>query len=162
LSDAARQLVEMHEQRVGFDPGIVTNPRVHAFYQHWLALKGEREFPSKAEFDPAALPQHLPGTLLLRVVGPPLDFEYRIIGEEVVARLGNLRGRRVREGALLNASSTAYRNYCVILEARRPQFLEGSAMLSYRDRPSRISRVHCPLSADGRTIDHILSYVAFM
>jgi hypothetical protein len=162
LSDAARQLVEMQEQRVGFDPGIVTNPRVHAFHQHWLGLRRGREFPSKADFDPAALPQHLASTLLLRVLGPPLDFEYRIIGEEVVVRLGNLKGRRVREGALLNASSTAYRNYCAVVEARQAQFLEGSAMLSYRDRPSRISRVHCPLSADGKTIDHILSYVAFM
>jgi hypothetical protein len=162
LSDTARQLVELQEQRVGFDPGIVTNPRVHAFHQHWLRLKGGRAFPSKADFDPASLPHHLPGTLLLRVIEAPLDFEYRIIGEEIVVRLGNLRGRRVGEGALLNAPSTAYRNYCAVLEARAPQFLEGRATLSFRDRPARISRVHCPLAADGAKIDHILSYVAFM
>jgi hypothetical protein len=157
-----RQAIELKEQRVGFDPGIVTNPRVHEFYQYWLQIKGDRPFPAKNDFDPAALPHLLAGTLLLRVLEAPLDFEYRIIGEEVAARLGNLKGRRVRETALLNASSGAYDNYCAVVETGRPQFLEGTATLAYRDRPSRVSRVHCPLSADGEKIDYILSYVTFM
>jgi hypothetical protein len=157
-----RQPIELQEQRVGYDPAIVTNGRVQEFYRHWLALKGARAFPTKAEFDPTAIPHLLPGTLLLKVVEDPLDFEYRIIGEEIVVRLGNLKGKRVRDAALLNATSTAYQNYCAVVESGRPQFLEGSAMLSFRDRPARVSRVHCPLSGDGARVDHILSYVAFV
>jgi hypothetical protein len=158
----AVQAVEWQEHRVGFDPEIVTNERVLEFHQHWLQIKGDRDFPAKNDFDPTAVPRLLPGILLLRVFEAPLDFEYRIIGEEVVARLGNLKGRRVREAALLNGASGAYRNYCAVIEERRPQFLEGSATLAYRDRPSRVSRVHCPLSSDGDRIDHILSYITFI
>jgi hypothetical protein len=157
-----RHSLALQDQLVGFDPAIVTHPSVHEFHRHWLALKGDRDFPAKADFDPTAVPRLLPGILLLRVHETPLDFEYRIIGEEVVARLGNLKARRVREAALLNASSGAYENYVAVVEARRPQFLEGTATVAYRDRPMRISRVHCPLSADGARIDHIISYCAFV
>jgi hypothetical protein len=162
VSTTPQPPAELQEQQFGFDPAIVTNPRVHEFHRHWLSLKGDRTLPAKRDFDPTAVPHLLPGVLLLRVVEVPLDFEYRIIGEEVVARLGNLKGRRVREAALLNTGTTAYRNYCAVVEVRRPHFLEGSAMLAYRDRPARISRVHCPLAADGETVDHIISYVAFV
>lgn len=162
VSISSRHPLALQEQRVGFDPAIVTNPSVHEFHRHWLSLKGDREFPAKADFDPVAVPRLLPGILLMRVHQEPLDFEYRIIGEEVVARLGNLKGRRVREAALLNTASSAYKNYVAVIEARRPQFLEGTATVAYRDRPTRVSRVHCPLSADGRRIDHIISYAHFI
>ena len=162
MAETGRRPVEMQDQRVGFDPAIVTNERVQEFYRHWLALKGARAFPAKADFDPSAIPRLLPGTLLLKVVDDPLDFEYRIIGEEIAVRLGQLKGKRVREASLLNAASSAYRNYCAVVEARRPQFLEGSAIVPFRDRPTRVSRVHCPLSADGAKVDHILSYAAFV
>jgi hypothetical protein len=162
VSTSSRHPLALQEQRLGFDPAIVTNPSVHEFHQHWLTLKGERDFPAKSDFDPVAVPRLLPGILLMRVHEEPLDFEYRIIGEEVVARLGNLKGRRVREAALLNTASDAYKNYVAVIEARRPQFLEGIATVAYRERPLRVSRVHCPLSADGERIDHIISYAAFM
>lgn len=162
VSIPPRHPLALQEKRVGFDPAIVTNPSVHEFHQHWLSLKGERDFPAKSDFDPVAVPRLLPWILLLKVHEAPLDFEYRIIGEEVVARIGNLKGRRVREAALLRKASDAYKNYVAVIEARRPQFLEGTATVAYRDRPTRVSRVHCPLSADGVWIDHIISYAHFM
>ena len=36
---------------------------------------------------------------LTEVFYDPLDFKYRIIGEELISRLGNLTGKRVREMA---------------------------------------------------------------
>jgi hypothetical protein len=158
----SRQTVQLAEQRVGFEAEIVSDERVQEFYRHWLSLKRDRPLPSKSDFDPAAVPHLLPGIVLLRVHEDPVDFEYRIIGEEVAQRLGSLKGRRVREAALLNMASSAYANYCAVLEARRPQFLEGRATTVFRERPLRISRVHCPLSSGGEAIDYILSYIAFV
>ncbi len=101
--------------------------------------------------------------MLLDVFYDPLDFEYRLIGDDVVKRLGSLKGKRVREAALINESSSAYRNYCLVIETGAPQFLEGVAIVAYRrDRAVVVSRVHCPLSADGETIDKIISYLAFL
>ncbi len=149
--------------RVGFDPEIATSPGVHALHGYWLRLRGTRRFPARAEIDLAAIAQLAPGLILLEVFYDPLDFEYRIIGDDIASRLGNVKGRRVRHAALVNVGASAYANYCAVVESGRPQFLEGLAATAFPDeRPRWLSRVHCPLSADGQRIDHIISYAAFM
>ena len=148
---------------VGSDPAIVSDKRVLEFYRYWLARRGERRFPRRADIEPTDIPHLLSGIMLLDVHYDPLDFEYRLIGDAIVSRLGSLKGRRVREAALLNLASSAYDNYCRMIESGVPQFLEGSAILAYRPgRPTLMSRVHCPLSTDGTTIDKIISYFAFL
>jgi PAS domain len=148
--------------RVGFDPEIVQSPDVQGFYDYWQKLRGDREFPAKSDVDLAAIARHAANVVLLKVTYDPLDFEYRIVGDEIATRLGSVKGRHVREAALLNVDKSAYRNYCAVIERRRPQFLEGWALVPFRGADRYLlSRVHCPLSKDGRTIDHILSCVAF-
>ena len=148
--------------QVSFEPDIVESPTVLELYRYWLKLRGERRFPSKADVDIAAIPHLASSLMLLKVTYDPLDFEYRIIGDDIASRLGNVKGQRVRETALLNVNDSAYRNYCAVVEAGRPQFLHGWAAVPIRaNEPFLLSRVHCPLSADGETIDYILSGVAF-
>lgn len=148
--------------RVGFDPEIVTAPRVREFHDYWLGLRRDRRFPSKADIDITAIPRLAAGLILLKVHDEPLDFEYRIVGDEIASRLGNLKGRRVREAVLVNVTSSAYENYCIVVRSGRPQFLEGRANVAYRSgQPCLMSRVHCPLSSDGQAIDHIISFVTF-
>jgi hypothetical protein len=149
--------------RVGIDPAIVTNPRVCEFHAYWLARRGERRFPSRKDIEPTDIPHLLSGIVLLDVHYDPLDFEYRLLGGDITTRFGNLKGKRVRKAAAINVSSSAYRNYCEVVETGVPQFLEGTAIGAYRQgRPALMSRVHCPLSADGETIDKIVSYLAFL
>ena len=150
------------ECRVGFEPEIVEAPNVRALYDYWLRLRGKRRFPAKAQIDIADIPHLAASLMLLRVTYDPLDFEYRIIGDDIVNRLGNMKGRRARDAALLNVDSSAYRNYCAVVEAGKPQFMAGWASIPFRpNEPCLLSRVHCPLAADGETIDHILSCVSF-
>jgi hypothetical protein len=150
------------ECRVGFEPEIVCAQAVREFHAHWLKLRGARRFPSKADIDIAAIPHLASSMMLLKVTYDPLDFEYRIIGDEIVSRLGSMKGRRVRETALLNVNESAYRNYCAVVETGRPQFLEGWAAVAFRaNEPFLLSRVHCPLASDGETVDYIVSCVAF-
>jgi hypothetical protein len=151
------------EVRDGPDPALVPNPLVQEFYRYWLARRDDRRFPSRKDIEPTDIPHLLSGILLLDVHRDPLDFEYRLLGDNVVTRFGSLKGKRVRTAALLNISSSAYRNYCQVVETGLPQFLEGLATGAYRQgRPTLISRVHCPLSTDGETVDKIISYVAFL
>jgi hypothetical protein len=154
---------ETGDARVGDDPAIVTNARVQEFHRYWQSRRGDRRFPAKADIEPTDIPHLLPGLVLLDVHYEPLDFEYRLIGDTIVTRLGSLKGKRVREAALLNTASSAYQNYCRVVETGMPQFLEGVAVSAYRrGRPALVSRVHCPLSSDGTGIDKIISYLAFL
>jgi len=151
------------DTRVGDDPAIVTNARVREFHDYWLARRGERRFPAKSDIEPTDIPHLLAGIVLLDVHREPLDFEYRLIGDDIAARFGRLKGKRVREAALLNNASSAYTNYCRVVETGVPQFLEGIAVSIQRQgRPILVSRVHCPLSSNGDTIDKIISCLAFL
>jgi len=148
---------------VGSDPAIVSDKRVLEFHRYWLARRGERRFPRRADIEPTDIPHLLAGVMLLDVHYDPLDFEYRLIGGDIVSRLGSLKGKRVRDAALTNSASPAYDNYCLMVESGVPQFLQGSAILAYRPgRSTPMARVHCPLSTDGITIDKVISYFAFL
>src|SRR5258705_8101771 len=87
--------------------------------------------PSRRDIEPTDIPYLLSGIVLLDVYYDPLDFEYRLIGGEVVKRSGNLEGKRVRQASLLNVASMAYRNYCDVVEIGIPQFLEAAAISAY-------------------------------
>jgi hypothetical protein len=148
---------------VGDDPAIAGDARVAEFYRYWLARRGERRFPAPRDIDPVEIPHLLSGILLLDVHYDPLDFEYRLIGGDIVARSGLIKGKRVRAAALHTPASTTYENYCRVIASGVPQFLRGHAVSVYK--PSRkiaVARVHCPLSSDGTVIDKVISYFAFL
>src|SRR5256885_16666608 len=87
------------ETRFGPIPAFVTNARVLEFHQYWLARRGGRRFPRRADIEPTEIPHLLSGIVLLDVYYDPLDFEYRLIGGEVQKRSGNLKGKRVRQAS---------------------------------------------------------------
>jgi hypothetical protein len=144
--------------RTGTAPETVSGPLVRQFHEFWLSRCRDGRLPAKADLDPIEMRAFLRNVVLTEVHYDPVDFEYRIIGDELIAQFGNLTHRRVRDATLANVS-TAYGNYCAVVESRRPQFLEGNALTAFRqDRPTPISRVHCPL-ASGDRVDHIISCI---
>ena len=149
------------DSKIGFEPDIITVPGARQFHAYWVSLRGARRFPSKADVDLTAIAKLAPNLLLLKVFYDPLDFEYRIIGEDIADRFENLKGQRVRESVLFNIGKSAYLNYCAVVEAGLPQFMEGWAPVDRGSRSCLLSRVHCPLSDDDQTIDHIISCVIF-
>lgn len=155
--------------RVGGDPAIVTNPSVVRFHHYWLSRCRDGRLPAKADIDPVDIPALLPHLIMTRVLRDDpdaLDFEYRLIGEAIIQRMGSLVGRRVRAAALHNvdpSASSAYRNYCTVVETAAAQFLEGHAVPAHGDGRLRLmSRVHCPLAADGVRVDHIVTCVTLV
>ncbi len=161
--DKERRASGAGEVRLGASPEIVSSEKVLDFYRFWLARCRDGRLPAKSDMDPVEMAPFLSSLVLLKLHRDPLDFEYRVIGENIISRLGNMTGRRVRDAALVNLSGSAYRNYCAVVEQRAPQFLEGTAITAFRsDRAFLVSRVHCPLAADGETIDHIISCMTFL
>ncbi len=148
--------------RVGTTPDTASSPLVREFYAFWRTRCRDGRLPAKADLDPVDMRAFLANILLLEVLHDPLDFRYRIIGERIVERLGNMTGQTVGATALASVSNSAFRNYAAVAETGQPQFLEGRTMTAFRsDMPCVLSRVHCPLAADGRTVDHIISCVTF-
>jgi len=146
--------------RVGTSPDLVSSDLVKKFYEFWRSRCRGDALPSKADMDPVDMVPFLANLVLIEVLQDPLDFRYRIIGEEVIARLGNMTGKRVRDTALSNLSGSAYRNYCAVVETRQPQFLEGEAVTAFKpNRPFLMSRIHCPLSSDGKIVDYLISCI---
>jgi len=148
--------------RVGASPDLVSSNLVKRFYEFWRSRCRGGALPSKANMDPLDMAPFLANIVLTEVLHDPLDFRYRVIGEEVISRTGNMTGKRVREMALSNISGSAYQNYCTVATSREPQFLEGEAITASKPgRPYLMSRVHCPLSSDGKTVDFIISCITF-
>jgi hypothetical protein len=148
---------------IGEDPAIAGDPRVVEFHRYWLSRRGERRFPARRDIEPTDIPHLLSGIILLDVFYDPLDFEYRLIGGDIVARSGLIKGKRLREAAQRNPESTVYENYCRMIASGAPQFLRGHAVSLYvPTRKIAVARVHCPLSSDGTVIDKVISYFAFL
>ena len=150
--------------RIATTPEIISTPLVRSFHDFWLARCRDGQLPAKRDMDPVDMRPFLPHLVLTEVLrDDPLDFQYRIIGDSVAVRLGNNTGRRVRETALINVTTSAYDNYCVVALTGQPQFLEGRAPTAFsQNRTYLMSRVHCPLAADGTTVDHIISCMTFL
>jgi hypothetical protein len=97
-------LIDSHGALIDDDPAIAGDARVLAFHRYWLARRGARRFPARRDIEPTDIPHLLSGILLLDVHYDPLDFEYRLIGGDIVARSGLFKGKRVREAALRNGA----------------------------------------------------------
>ncbi len=93
-----------------------TSPMIQAIFTYWDKLRGERAMPERAEFDPLAVPRHLPGVLLVEVEGLDTEgvgiYRYRVVGTmEAENRGHNPTGKLVNEGyfgASLEDSIAAY------------------------------------------------------
>ena len=66
LSDSFRAQLVLPEQR--------------HIYDYWLSISGEREYPSRADINPAHIVRLLPFVSLIDIHRSPLDFRYRLSG----------------------------------------------------------------------------------
>jgi hypothetical protein len=65
------------------------DPQFVALYHYWNKKRGRRAMPARREIDPAELPAPmLPYVFMVDLSGDPPRWRYRLIGTEIVARLG--------------------------------------------------------------------------
>jgi hypothetical protein len=66
--------------------------------EHWATLRGQRRFPSRADFAPKNLKGLLRHVTLLRVLDGGADYEFRVLGDVQVQAYGdNFRGMKLSE-----------------------------------------------------------------
>ena len=74
------------------------NAKTIQLYDYWRALSADAPFPPRAALDAMAVWTLLGNIMLVDVIGPPLDFRYRLIGEDIIRFNGrSLKGRTVLE-----------------------------------------------------------------
>jgi hypothetical protein len=138
----------------------IENATLRQIAEHWLALRGERRFPSRGDLAPKNFKTLLRHITLLRVVDGGADYEFRILGDVQVQAYGeNFTGMRLSEvGAKHPKLAEALR---LLYDGVRM----GREAVGYRgwigrDMPdTKYSYHECaffPLGAADHAVDHIL------
>lgn len=122
--------------------------------------------PQRRDFDPADVPRHLPGILLIDVEGITDDgagetvgiYRYRVVGSQEVANRGhNPTGKLVFEGYFAGSLEDALRSYEIV---RRSKSFLYEPMQFITDDHLTIDEysILLPFSEDGETVSQILVY----
>lgn len=130
------------------------HPLLRQLHDYWLAQRGERLMPAKADINPADIKAVLPDVIIWNATPPYL---IRLVGDHVVRFVGsNNTGQPAAQEMPPDAGRVMTMVLETVIETKSPRFRLGKAFWkpekSYRDFES----CFLPLSADGETVDMIL------
>jgi hypothetical protein len=139
-----------------------TTRRVQSFYDYWLSICGDQKIPRRVDFDPMAIPAHLPGILLVDVLGVTESgfgiFKYRLAGDrEIEARGFNPAGKFVQDAYVGRTAQHALEGYEFVRTKKRPFLKPISYKTRYEVRVEEFS-LFVPLSNNGTDVSQILVY----
>jgi hypothetical protein len=130
-------------------------------YRLWLAKRGQRLAPARAEFDPAELRAMLPRLLLIDVAHDPPDFRYRLAGTLTYELHGQeLTGKSITALKPPEFVATLWHDLRELVARAEPQLVQ----LDFTNQEGYHRAYHVlrlPLSSDGKTIDMILVLVDY-
>lgn len=149
------------DSRAEFEAGLDPE-RLRAGFAYWCSLleKGE-DVPRFSRFEPSAIPRLLSNIILLEVREAPLDFRYRVIGQDVVDNLfANYTGQwlsdiphQAEPGPLIDSLGAAVRE-------RRP--IHSSAPYIGPKRGYKAKHeIVLPLCDDDGRISRLLIFLEF-
>lgn len=133
---------------------------------YWLAKKGDRPAPQRADIDPAEIKSLLPHLGIVDVEradvdGRPLRFRYRLAGTEIAKAYGfDLTGRYLDELDLNNHQQDITAEYARAAETGEP----SCSVFEYTRNDGRhisYERLVLPMSSDGRIIDMLIGGCVF-
>lgn len=99
------------------------DPRLGLLLEHWNAKRGEQPAPHRADIDPLDIPRLLPILNLIEVTHGPLAFRHRLVGTELVDKLGrDVTGEVVGAGLYAEAAEEILDTLRTIVEQVRPYY----------------------------------------
>lgn len=155
-----------HPNLAAIDQLLVTaeHRTTRAFLAHMRNIHPEDRLPARGDFDPLAIPRLLSGLVLVRVEPGPeaaqKRFRILVAGETVLHALSvPMIGRYVDEVAqdLDNGEAIVTVRQRVV-DTGCLQYWNGRPRVRFRLDFAGLECCHCPLAADGRSVDHILSF----
>ena len=144
-------------------PGAI-EPRhdeLKRLYAYWLAKKGTRRAPSRADIDPLEIAPLLPHVALVDVERAPLRFRYRLVGTEIVRKVGaDFTGRYLDSFTRLSNRDAMAAEFARVVDSAEPTVSFWN--YSRADgRHVRYERLVLPLMGDGVTVDMLFSGMVF-
>lgn len=136
--------------------------RIRRIYDYWNEIRRGRRMPFRTDFDPAAIPHHLSGILLIDVEGVRPDgtgiYRYRVVGQwEVAARGHNPTGKLVEDGYYSPSWESTLTDYDTVRRSGTPLY----SPLDFID-PKGIHvdeySILLPFTDDGTSVSKILVY----
>ncbi len=133
-------------------------PRLRAFYDHWRSLAPAPGFlPARRHFDPIAIPELLPNTWMLDIVGNPPRFRYRLIGSALdTGPLAGATGRFMDEVSADFPANPTFPDYIAVTKGAI-SWRRGSPAFRFMEMWRVIERLLLPLADDGKTPDMMLN-----
>ena len=128
-------------------------------FAYWLAKRGARAMPRRADLDPTEIPPLLlPGITLVDVVPDPRRYVYRLVGTmEVEVRGYDPTGKSVGEAYFGENAEDATECYDRVVETRAP-VLDPLPFLERRRGYRGAESLFLPLSNDGITVNMIMVF----
>jgi hypothetical protein len=142
------------------DEPLGLSEKLRPLFLYWVAARGEKLMPSRADIDPVDMPRKLlPNIVLVDALTSPSRFRYRVMGTEITAMLGlDWTGRFVDE--LPEAGRIISEQYTKTVNDRAPAvYVDDSKMYDaslMQHKLVRYERLLLPMSDDGSIVSMLL------
>lgn len=146
-------------QVIGLDD--LRYPEVCEGLAYWQSLRGTRAFPSREQIEPRGIARILTNTILIKVLGGGTDFEFAIVGDEVMrAYRTPLIHRRLSDIARDMPNSAAWWGYVYqdICLNRKPWAVRYGAGFDGEAKFSDAEAVVLPLGPTDAAVDHLITF----
>lgn len=143
-------------------PAIASrHEELRQLYVYWLAKRGSRRAPSRADIDPVELARLLPHVVLLDVEQSPLRFRFRLVGT-AVAKGFNVDPTGTYFDEMEHTPEQRELNQRLMAVADWGPPLSGTWDYTGADgRHVSYERLALPLSTDGNTVDMLFGGIVF-
>lgn len=131
---------------------------VQAMYDYWLAKRGNRPMPARADIEPAEIKKLLPMMMLVDVTADARRFVYRLVGtQEVAERGGDPTGKSVAEAFFGGSLEETLSCYDYVVRNRAP-FCYRDPYAASDGQIQNDDIIYLPLSDDGASVNKILVF----
>ncbi|HVI91935.1 MAG TPA: PAS domain-containing protein [Dongiaceae bacterium] len=139
----------------------ITDARLRAMLDHWLAARGNAAMPAWKDIDPLQLGPLLPHIWSLRYDRADDSFTGRLSGEEVNAIFGKSLRQTRMEDFFAPADVPWIHERCLRIIATPCIALVSGPVYGYTGRYGRGSRIMLPLGEDRATGDEVIGATVY-
>ena len=134
----------------------IKHPRLQQLYDYWLAKRGERKMPSRADIDPLGMTFIMGNVILVDVIaGTPLGFRIRLHGTNLVERVHyELTGKMLDDLPQVQFRNLTRQSFTKVAKTAEPLRALNDRVLD--DQLRRYETVILPLSGDDTRVDMLL------
>lgn len=154
--------VSVRDESPDFDFLNQTSARIREIFHYWYDRRRPCGMPRRADFDPADLPWHLPGILLIDVEDVDAEgvgvYRYRVVGTgEVDSRGYDPTGKLIRDGFFGPSLAAALAAYETVRQSGSYLY-EPLTFVTADFRRIEEYSILLPFSENGETVSQILVF----